>query len=335
MNDNAQNKQPITNPVGTTNLADVKIQPITDQETRGLKFTGITIKVKLPLKLDTGDFMFGINTDGFIPQANLLLGDINKFRNIYTNLLPVQVSQTALNFVSIEHKFVPNFEQMQYMSNRFNQGSVGVVVRLVSNVGQTGHLVVSHITGVQRIYYVGAEKYQGLRFRNMPTDTFAGSLAGFSLVDISTNRNLSLISTNNPTTNVLDFNKKISFLSNIPSSESPNVRTRETMESQFLEDWLIFGPTNSMPNTNGGDFELSVYFDYSRVTFFMPLYPMVPTVPQERAKQILLFSKTFDSKTINSIDSAKIEWSPGYEDEDAEKQLQKALKYLYHIISMN
>lgn len=334
MNDNAQNKQPINTPEDNVNIPVVSIQPITQQELSGLKYTGITAKIKLPLELDSGDFLFAINTDGFIPPVNLKAKDMNAFNRIYPNLLPIQPSQSAHSIIQLDHKFLPTYEQCQYLSNRFMQGSVGVVVRLVSNVGQTGHLAVTHLTGIQRDYYLPSEEYQGLRFRNMPTDTFAGSLAGLTLVDISTNRNLSLISTNNPATNVLDFNKKLCEIASFTASQT--TREKEIMESQFLEDWLLFGPTNSMPNTGGETFELSFYFDYSRVTFFIPLYPVIPTVLQERAKQILQFSKTYvEDVEIGDIAESDIQWLPGYSSEPFDKQKKLAVDYIAKLVAKN
>nr|WNM95086.1 MAG: hypothetical protein [Elmago virus] len=328
MNDSAQNKQSTIIPEDTQNVENLVIQEISQQEISGLKYTGITIKITLPFAVDSGDFLFGVNTDGFIPVANLFDGDVSSMNNIFANLFPVQVSQSNLDKVKIQHKFIPNIELMQYLSNRFCQGSVGVVVRLVSNVGQTGHLAVTHLTGVQRNYYLPEEKYEGLRFRNMPTDTFAGSLPGFALADISTNRNVSLISVDNIPTNVRDMNHKISYISSLSDDLE---REKEVFESQFLEDWLIFGPTNSMPNTNGESLELNIFFDYSRVTFKLPIFPIIPTVPQSRAKQIMKISETYNDKVISSVELSTIEWLPGFTELTADKEVEEVAKIFYQL----
>lgn len=310
MNDSAQNKQSTINPEVSTNVLPVKIQPITQQELSGLKFTGITLKIELPLELNSGDFLFAVNTDGFIPPANYLIGSLDGANNVFANMMPVQASRTMVNKIFINQKFLPTYEQLQYLSNRIMQGSVGVVVRLISNVGQAGHLSVTHLTSVQRDFYNPNEQYKGVRFRNMPTDTFAGSLAGFTLIDISTNRNLSIISTNNPTANSIDVNKKLSYIANL--TDDSDIDEKEVFASQFLEDWLIFGPTNSMPNTLGTSFELAIYFDYSRVTFLVPIFPVIPTIPQIYVKQILEYTKTYALKEIGSIDQTDLTWLPGY-----------------------
>lgn len=326
MNDNAQNKQPEAPPVVEIDKKPLIIEPMTEQQMSGFYYTGINVHLKLPLTVNSGDPLFAINTDGFIPIYNITSNDettsTHPYASVHANMMPVQSFQTSRAIITIDLQYLPNYAQMNYYSNRFMSGSVGVGLRIISNVGQTGHLSISHATAVQRAYYQPLEVYDGLRFMNYPTNTFNQAISGYALLDISTNRNVRVTSVENNPNNVLDMYKKLKMI-----GFAPNLQTWDqyykVMSNQFLEDWLIVGALSSIPNTNGEDLVISVYFDYSRVTFALPMFTTIPTVPQTAERQILRFSHSFDNKVINTITKAEASWYPGATLDTADKQYDK------------
>lgn len=324
-----QEKQDPNPPVVQENILSPIIQPISEQELSGLRYTGLHVELDLPLVVDSGDPLFAINTDGFIPMFNYKRNVVSE---IWANLMPVQPFQTSQKFVKVFYQPIPDSIQAKYHSHRFVDGSVGIVMRIVSNVGQTGNLILSHATGVARRFYKGVDKYNGVKFLTNPTNSFTQALPGYVLADISTNRNLRLTTVNNNPNNVTDIAQK---LYKIVTLSTMNANEVEPMRNQFTEDWVIVGALNSFPSTGGPSLQFSFFFDYSRVTFAMPMYPIIPTVPWDVGMQIFKFSESFQDKVITSVDIHKPEnWRPGpptkKEREQNKKSLLRTLQQIMH-----
>lgn len=321
-NVNVENKIDPNPPVVTNDILSPIVQEISQQEISGLYYTGITVNIKLPLEINSGVPLFAINTDGFIPIFNLPL--TRTWAAQYANLMPVQSFEQTHEFIEIEHQPIPNLIQQRYFSNRFVDGAVGVVLRIISNVGQTGHFSISRGTGIMRQYYTLGEKYDGLKFLNYPMNTFNSTGTGMVAFDISTNRNLRITTVNNDPSNRTDMAQKFYRVTKI--SDSLNKWEQVILANQFQEDWLIVGALTSVSNTNGSAFKISVYFDYSRVTFALPMFQIIPTVPVNHNFQILKFSTAFNNKKIEDITRIEYaEWLPGT---PPSTQLKNLIKFM-------
>lgn len=321
-NINVENKTDPNPPVVSNDILSPVIQEISQQEISGLYYTGITVNIKLPLQINSGTPLFAINTDGFIPIFNLPETPI--WAAQYANLMPVQSFEQTHDFIEIEHQPIPNLIQQRYLSNRFVDGAVGVVLRIVSNVGQTGHFSISRGTGIMRQYYHPTEKYDGLKFLNYPMNTFNSTGTGMVAFDISTNRNLRITTVNNDPSNRLDMAQKFFRVTNLP--DTTDKWEQVVLANQFQEDWFIIGALTSVSNTNGDAFKISVYFDYSRVTFALPMFQIIPTVPINHEFQIFKFSNAFNGKVINSVTRTEYaDWLPGT---PPSKQMRNLTKHL-------
>lgn len=307
MNRNVENKVDPNPPAVIPEPPAPLVQYISPQEMNGLMPTGITINIKLPIIMNTGDPLFAINTDGFIPCFN---HPNNVWKLIMSNMFPVQSFERTLDLVEIDYQPVPNRIQSEYYSHRICDGAVGVVLRLVSSVGQVGHFTVSHATGIARRYYKRADKYQGLRFINNAISTYHQTLPGMAQFDISTNRSVRLTTVNNNPNNCCDLAQKLWLLSQ--DYEGAYLDSMLAFSNQFLEDWLVVGPISSIENTAGQSFKMVVFFDYSRVTFALKMYRIIPVIPYDRTLQIFHFSKAYNGKSINSVPKYEVShWSPG------------------------
>lgn len=272
-------------------------------------YTGITVTIDTPLAYDSRRALFGINLDGFIPTWSV--DNDLYFRNMYKNLFPVQSMVRAPNdgVVKIFQEQIMLPIQHKYFSNRFISGSVGVGIRVTSNTSQSGNLIISHATGVKREYYSNNGVYDGLEFANSSHNTTDYSTSNFVVADISLNRNVSILATRNDPVVAMDFPKKIDYLvNNYRSTISVNSANSDNVfASQFLEDWLLVGLISSLPNQNANKITLSIFFDFSRIFFKVPIFPIIPGPPTTAGKEILKYS---DTVKINNFTKAQAIFLP-------------------------
>jgi hypothetical protein len=269
-------------------------------------FTGITVKVKVPFKQVNRNALFGINLDGFIPTFNFndQPGN-NYYASNFSNLFPVQPFYEARNIVEIFYDQSPLPILSKYLSYRVISGNVNVGIRVVSNVGQVGTFQITQATAVQRNFYGTSGKYKGLRFANSSISGSDYVSQGFVLFDVSTNRSVSITTAALNTNRTTDLMKKFVALKRDwkePLVDFTDLYRNNNISSQFIENWLLVQPLGDFPASNGSEFSMCIYFDYSKVTFMLPFYTFIANSSTSATKQILDYTATFlEDKVINEI----------------------------------
>jgi len=289
---------------------DVKRSPevreISELDFKRFVPTGITLKINTPLVKNNRSGLFGVNIDGFIPTYTF---PSQCYGAIYKNMFPVQAMRTQLDNVSITQEQIMIPAMFNYYSYRYMSGNIGLGVRIASNTGQSGNLIVSQITGAQRRFYSNAESYQGLQFHNAthnPTDYGQG---GFSLIDLSLNRTFSITPIKRDPLVKTDLALLLWKLHDrtVPVSEE-DLQKDAIFTSQFLQDWLVFGALEDLPNQNSNQIVLTFFFDFSQVNFYTPLLPVIPSPPAAYARQILKFSDSFNNNV--NANKGTVSWLP-------------------------
>jgi len=281
-----------------------EIASVSEEDFRKYVPTGITITINTPFIKNSRDAIFGINIDGFIPQYNM-----QSYTQALKNHLPVQVFPHALSFCTISQEMCGIPAMVNYLSHRFVSGNVGLGLRITSNTSQPGNMLVSQASGCAREYYPALRSYTGLRFMNISPSSIDFAQNSFAVVDFSLIRNLSITTLRHDPLKKQDLAMKLlrtaTFLT--PSGEN-QIQDYNNFASQFLEDWLLFTPLTSFPNSIGSQIHISVFFDFSTVQFETPLLPFVPFNTLDSAKQILLYSTSFN---LLNPDRASLLFLPG------------------------
>jgi len=281
------------------------LMDLTDADLNKFTYTGISIKIKLPLIKNTDQAIFGINTDGFIPGIT----HTQRFSQIMMNLFPVQVFEHAKTFVDIFYEPIALPILHKYYSYRFCKGKPRIGLRMSSNVSQTGNFQVVQASGIQRKFVSTDERYNGLRFKGtLPTSsTFAP--AGITIWDVSINRHLGVTPVSRENFPALDLMKKMYDVSTLPTLNAVTQVRRNLLESQFLEEWLLFTPQNSFPSTNGNEIDISVYMDWSEVEFTCPGVPIQPIASVYPECRILNVTSSFVGKRAADVNlSTTTQW---------------------------
>jgi len=209
----------------------------------------------------------------------------------------------------------------KYYSYRYIKGKPRIGLRMSSNVGQTGNFQIVQASGIQRDYYAVRDTYTGLKFHNTEPTSSTFAPAGITIWDVSINRNLGITPVSRENMPALDMMMKQWAVHNLPDTTTMQNRThRNTVTSQFLEEWLLFTPQNSFPNTNGGDIEISVYMDWTEVEFDTPGIPIQPISCSLDGCQILKYSESFNKRVLVDINlstaldwQTSLKWLPGHE----------------------
>lgn len=258
------------------------IEPNTESLFHRCVDSGYTVTIDTPVARNNKNGLFGINLCGFIPDFTL--PDPN-WTLMQKNMCPVQPFSSTRSFVTVKQDMVILPVMHAMMSNRFCSGTVNVLLRISSNTGQTGNLIVTQQSGlIPRVYGVN-ENYQGVRFQNDGHHTSDPMICNFSLADVSMVRQVGFRTIFRQPVAMVDIQKKIFEFST--TSKSPE------SSSQFPEDWLFVGLISDLPQTTASQLYIRVLFDYSEVSFYQSMYPIMPAIPHNPSQQILMYSKTF------------------------------------------
>lgn len=276
--------------IDNSSIPDLTI--ISEADFKRYVYTGITVVVDTPIIKNSRNAIFGINTDGYIPQYNI--GDSGA-SNVMRNLFPVQPTQPGSSFVHVyqEQMMIPI--QSLYASNRYISGSVGVGLRFSSNTGQSGNFMVAQATGVIRRYVPSTEVYLGLQANNTSLNVSDYSFGNFALLDLSLNRQVSLKTTKRDIVKKMDLQKKVSQIwrDEIGHGTLNQFYRYNVFATQFQEDWLLFAPVWNIPNQNANQITMTVFFDYSNVNFEVPVFPVIPMGSNQFAQSFLNWTVTF------------------------------------------
>jgi len=286
--------QALPNPTLALKRPDLTSTPEIDElspaDFKKFFYTGISAVVDTPIVKDDRSAIFAVNIDGFIPPVN---SKDPYFGLWLKNFFPVQPFLSSQSFVKIRQEVSSIPAQALYLSHRVVAGNIGLGIRVASNTGQAGNLIVSQASGIKRNYYAEPTPYAGLQMLNMTHAPIDYNFASFMLGDLSLNRNISITPIRRDPTIQTDLARKLVYLNATITNEQINV-----FAGQYLEDWLLFGFLSDVPNQNANQVTFSFFFDFSRVQFYTPMLPVIPTIPVDRERQILLVSKTLETPSI-------------------------------------
>lgn len=283
--------------IDTASIPDLSV--ISEEDFKRYVYTGISIVIDTPIVKNSRNAIFGINTDGFIPQYNMGNTVANGPANVMRNLFPVQPTPQSVTFVHIYQEQMMMPIQALYASNRFISGSVGVGLRFSSNTGQSGNFMVAQATGVVRKYAPFADTYAGIEANNTALNVSDYSFGNFALLDLSLNRQVSLRATKRDVAKRMDIQKKVStiYYNHYPNTTLTGFYDYNAFATQFQEDWLLFAPLWNVPNQNANQLTITVFFDYSNVNFEVPVFPIIPMGSNQYAQAFLNWSLSFVGTT--------------------------------------
>lgn len=252
--------------------------------------TGITVIIPTNLAKINSEALFACNIDGFLPFFNPTLHSAALFKNFF----PVQVTTTGNNIASLRviWQYVDIPVQFKYLSFRYFSGNVKVGIRISSQTGQTGNFLISQLRSGSRHYYNHDDVYKGLRFLNASSSCVDYAPSSFALGDLSLNRNISITPCRTNPLVYQDHARKIYDVYRYGNGGSDS-DAYMCVINQHTEDWLLFEPIFNISGTAASEISMTFYFDFSEVSFFVPMYPILPMPPSEFGQQILLFTNTF------------------------------------------
>uniref|UniRef100_A0AAU8JQ35 Structural protein 3 n=1 Tax=Chipolycivirus sp. TaxID=2809300 RepID=A0AAU8JQ35_9VIRU len=296
-----------SNPPNTSALKSIgrfpklELREIGPSDFQNFTYTGINVRIPVPMYKVSSEAVFGINIDGFIPPL------VSKeSSNLFRNLFPVQptVYSASLNGFEINWEYSTLPALVNYYSHRHIEGDVGIALRITSNTAQSGNLLISQASGVSRWFYSKNDTYSGLRFLQDSMSPIDYAPNGFVVLDLSLNRHVAIVPCRRDNTLRTDLAKKLKFVSgNLTKNLS-----YFPPANQFLEDWLLFAPQTDIPHPEASSINIAIYFDWSRVKFFTPMLAIIP-LQAKIGFEILHFMATFvDANHFN--DYTLWSWSP-------------------------
>lgn len=310
---NLENSPSVNKPTQLKNIDTVKpplVEIASDQDFAKFVNTGITVKIALPLAKNSENFLFGINLDGLLINFWNIMDPL--YGVLLANLFPVQINPDLIGKAEIIWTPIPYPIYSAMQSNRFMSGNVRIGLRITSNVGQTGNLYITEVNSVTRSFYENTKTdlFKGVRFNNISDRTVDFGNAGFITGDVSLNRNIAITPSGANNNRVLDIQLKMARTSTIPTRDVNTFHKIGAIMTQFAEDWLLVSGLTNFPSTQGNEMFITVFADYSNISFFGKTMPMLATVPCERFTQIMLVSKSIDGKAPLDVKKAAIKWLP-------------------------
>lgn len=236
--------------------------------------TGISVKLNLPLVSTADFFLFGINLDGFIPfhSAVQTYNELAHQRWMQ-NFFPVQSTSAVMTtdpaMIEIYYRHGAQPSLIPYWGSRCISGNVGIGIRMSSNTTQTGNLFFAHKAALIRKYQRAAlnKKYDGLIFSNDNKSLSTTYSKSFSIVDVSLQRHISIKTNSTKVIPFVDLPKKL-----LTVAEDDGVSNSLDIDQEvFREDWIMVGISSDLSSTETNQLNLEILFDYSDVTFSMPM----------------------------------------------------------------
>lgn len=289
--------------IDTTSTPD--IAEISDDDFKRYIYTGFSVKIDVPLVKNSRNALFAINIDGYKPTYS---DATPAYTSFLKNFTPVQALRGNTSVVHIFEEMASNPIDFFYNSFRYISGNVGIGLRITSNTGQSGNLLIAQASGVERKYYRPSEIYLGLEALNTEFSPVDFQPKSFVLGDLSLNRNISISPIRRDPVRTMDLAQKQVAVMTLPPV--PVVQTRAQIEAyrqisnQFLEDWILIGILSDLPGVSNS-ITISIFFDYSNVSFNVPLLPIIPMVPNEYTRQIKRVSDTLNT-VLNPTQNATL-----------------------------
>lgn len=311
--------QNTNNPTEIVGLDTIKprVEFLTEKDLVNFTYTGINIKLKVPLVKDSDKALFAINTDGLIVGPTFRQ---DTFKGLMINMFPVQIFENAQDYVEVTYEPIALPILHMFYSYRFVKGKARIGLRLSSNVSQTGNLIVSQASGLQRRFYSKNESYKGLHFLNAENTSSTFAPAGLITLDVSINRDVGITPINRENMPAVDIMQKLSMVNKLfeMTTRDEVENANHLITSQFLEEWLLFTPQNNLPNTNGGELEFGLYMDWSEISFDCPGMPIQPISMRWPKTQILGVTQSFNNRRGVDINlstplnwQTELHWQPG------------------------
>jgi len=268
--------------------------------------TGISVIIPTNLAKVNSEALFACNVDGFIPFLN----PTSSASSLFKNFMPVQVTETGNNIAGLRviYQYCDIPVQFKYLSFRYFTGNVKIAVRMVSQTGQTGNFVVTQLRSGSRVYYASTEAYKGVRFSNASVSSLDYAPSSFAISDLSLNRNVSITPCRTNPLVYQDHARKIYDVYRYGNGAN-NYDNYSVMINQHSEDWLLFEPIFNLSGSSSSEIVMSFLFDFSDVSFFVPMYPVRPMYPRDYNLQILLYTTSFKDQ-VGSEDYREWKWYP-------------------------
>ncbi|WRH07458.1 hypothetical protein [Picornaviridae sp.] len=277
--------------------------------------TGYTVTIKTPVGRNNKSALFGVNLSGFIPDFSY---QDPAWTLMQKNMCPVQPFYSSKSYVSVTQDMMILPVMQAMLSNRFCSGTVNVIFRISSNTVQTGNLIITQQSGLTPRLYTLTESYQGARFQNDGHYSSDPMIGNFSIVDTSLIRQVGVRTIFRHPIELVDIQKKLfEFTSTSPSPQAVD---------QFPEDWLMVGLTSSLPDSTASELYIRVFFDYSEVSFYSDMYPIMPAIPHNPSQQILQYTRTFvDSTTATKANARFLPLDSTTFEDSVQEELSKLM----------
>ncbi|UHK03082.1 MAG: hypothetical protein GABPV2_gp4 [Guiyang argiope bruennichi polycipivirus 2] len=277
------------------NVTKPSVVPITDEKIQNnFVPTGITVIVPTNLAKVNSEALFACNVDGFIPFLNTTFSR----SLLWKNLFPVQVTEAgnAVTGLRVIYEYCQIPIQLKYLSYRYTSGNVKVAIRISSQTGQTGNFYITQLRSGSRQFYGTGNVYGGLKFCNASVNSLDYAPSSFAIGDLSLNRNISITPVRTNPVVYQDHARKLFDLYRFGNGSS-DYAAYSPFVNQQSEDWLLFEPVMNLAGPVASEVFLTFFFDFSEVSFFVPMYPIIPIYPDLYELQILLFTETFKGQT--------------------------------------
>lgn len=293
-----------TDPTVSTITAKIKkgekpfpcdIRGVSELDMKRFVYTGWSASIRTPLVKNSNNAILAIRCDGYMPPY--IMGNTTQWEAL-TNFAPIQPIFGGPNAnIGINSEVCPLPQFAEILSNRFMAGSVGIGLRITSNTSQQGNLLITQATGVARKFYSSnlafPDPYLGYAIVNGSNSPIDYSSSGFMVADLSLNRTVNIVATRRDNTKATDLvvrtagmrdNSILAF-----SSAKMNV-----FLTQFVEDVLLIAPLSDLPGPD--TIHIALFYDFSRVQFYEPMYPMLPIFWTTRTQTLLDYMASFYGK---------------------------------------
>lgn len=273
--------------LNTPTLISVLSTPNTDtgsnQAELDSKFlpTGITAIINTPIAAGKPYNILAINLEGLFGPAWVdfasVTTNLNRRLSLFRNLFPVAFTplfwarylQTGSKPGEIYYDSSTMPIHSMMMSHRIMEGGVGVALRITSNTSQSGNLILTRTTANKRVWWKEGDPYLGIYSKNTTPLIRQFTPDSFALVDLSLNRTATAV-VPNTRKQKLDIYRKMQYLVWELDTYKDAINEPNFAE-QFLEDYLMIGILADLPSNEANQISISFFFDYSSVTFEMPM----------------------------------------------------------------
>lgn len=272
------------------NIGSELVHPATPTYyTEGLQPSGWKIIIPTPMIIESSDPLFAVRLNPFILSSyvqelhHIDLGNKPAFlQSMFTS--PIQLLYGRINpDIKILYQYTPTPHLHRMLSHQRMSGTVDLALRVTANTTMSGSVSVTQLSNCDRLLTqvenVEGEgtperpfRYTGLSIPNQAPFSQPNTVSNYALNDLSLVRHFE-ISTS------FDLNSKWYdhfWLTKI-MNEDPVDANR--MAPFFRESVLLVSPQTDLLSSETGQITFDLLWDFSKVTYEMPLLPVFPRTP--------------------------------------------------------